>query len=446
MLEPEQVRDVLRRGLAASKADLTEVLFIEHSTALTRYSNSVIHQNVAEDDLTVSVRVINEGRTGSARTNKIDPASLEETVRKATVFADASPADPNFRDLPSPREEYPERQGRYESTALFGPDDRAAYVREVIDRARREGMAAAGTISASALTVGVANSNGVEAIDDMTEAQMGAVVTGPDSTGFAEGLAPDVRSIDAKAIGEVATAKAKDSAGPRDVEPGRWTVILEPSAVADMLGFLAYVGFGAKAYQEKRSFMTGKIGQRIMGENVTIYDDGLDARAMSLGFDFEGVPKQKVMLVEGGVARGVVYDSYTAALDSTCSTGHALPAPNTHGPLATNIFMVEGADTVENLIASTERGILVTRFHYTNIEHPIKTTLTGLTRDGTFLIEAGKIAGGVRNLRFTQSVIEALNNVTGITSERRLSETMLGAYYVPTLRIDGFNFTGATEY
>lgn len=435
----------MRRGLELSGADDTEVLLYERASSLTRYSNSAIHQNVAEDDITVSFRLVNGGHTGVASTNKTDEDSLRKAIDRASAFSAAGSADPKYPGLPKPMPVHP-LQRRYESTALFGPEERADGVRTVIAKAKDAGLDAAGLFSTSVVTVGVANSNGVEVLSEVTEAHLTALTTGVDSTGFAEKLAGDVTQIDPGRVADAATDKATASAKPKAVEPGAWTVILEPAAVAEMLSFLSYVGFGAKSLQENRSFMCGKLDERIVDESVTIYDDGLDPRTLALEFDFEGVPKQKVMLIENGVARGVVYDSYTAAQDGRTSTGHGLPAPNVHGPLATSLFMTPGGASLEEMIGSTERGLLVTRFHYTNIEHPVKTIMTGMTRDGTFLVEGGHVTGGVKNMRFTQSILEALSSVAMISAETQLCDTMMGACMAPAIKVDGFNFTGATEF
>ena len=212
---------------------------------------------------------------------------------------------------------------------------------------------------------------------------------------------------------------------------------------------MAYTGFSAVAMQEGRSFMVGKIGQQIVDSRVSIWDDGQDPRGLPLPFDFEGVPKQRVDLIEKGVARGVVYDSYRAGKEEgKSSTGHALPAPNTFGPFPMNAFFGPGDATLEEMIASTERGLYVTRFHYTRPVEPTKVVVTGMTRDGTFLIENGKIAYPVKNLRFTQSYLEALNQVDMIGKELRLLAGMGGLARTaqPALKLGSFNFTGATEF
>lgn len=445
MIELEKAQQIIERGLELSKAEETEVLLYANASALTRYSNSVIHQNVAEDNVAASFRLVNGGRTGCASTNKLDDDSLRDAIERASAFSAAQKPDPNYKGLPGPAA-VAELQRRYESTALFGAEERAAGVRAVIEVARDAHMDAAGIFSVTTSTIGVGNSGGVMTVGDITEALLTTVVTAPDSTGYAEALAADVTEVDPAKVAAVAVGKARDSAGPTQIDPGPWTVILEPPAVADMLAFMSYVGFGAKSVQEKRSFMCDRFGEKVVGENITIFDDGTDPRTLSLGFDFEGVPKEKVMLIEDGVARGVVYDSYTAGLEGRKSTGHGLPAPNTHGPLATNLFMTPGDASADEMVSSIDRGILVTRFHYTNIENPMRATLTGMTRDGTLLIEGGKIVGGVKNMRFTQSILDALSSTEMISAETKLVDSFMGSFLVPSIKVRDFNFTGTTEF
>jgi predicted Zn-dependent protease len=195
--------------------------------------------------------------------------------------------------------------------------------------------------------------------------------------------------------------------------------------------------------------MVGKIGQRIVDPKISLWDDGLDPAGLPWPFDPEGVPKQRVDFIEGGVARGVVYDSYRAGKEEgRLSTGHALPAPNAYGPMPTNTFLAPGDATVEEMIASTKRGVYITRFWYTRPVEPARVVITGMTRDGTLLVENGEIAHPVRNLRFTQSYLEALNQVDMIGRERKLLLGMadIGRDSVPALKLDRFTFTGATEF
>ena len=228
------------------------------------------------------------------------------------------------------------------------------------------------------------------------------------------------------------------------VPAGDYPVVLEEYAVVDITDQLGYLGFNALSVLEGRSF--AEPGRRIGSELVTIVDDGSDRHGLPMGFDYEGVPKQRVTMLEAGVCRDVVYDSQTAARSGHASTGHGLPAPNPYGPFPLNAVMSAGRLSREELIGGLDRGLLVTRFHYTNVVHPKLAIITGMTRDGTFLVEGGKIVGPVRNLRYTQSYLDALAGVSAVSSTRKTVRGFLGAAVVPALRIDVWTFTGVTEH
>jgi predicted Zn-dependent protease len=263
-------------------------------------------------------------------------------------------------------------------------------------------------------------------------------------TGYAEAAAVDASTIDAGAIGREAAGKARTTADAVSVEPGDYPVVLEEYAVVDLVDMLGYLGFSALAVQEERSF--AEPGKRIGSELVTIIDDGYDPAGLPLWFDYEGVAKQRVDLVEHGVCRDIVYDAQTAARAGVASTGHGLPAPNPWGPFPLNMIMEAGSTSREELIGGLDRGLLVTRFHYTNPVHPKLAIVTGMTRDGTFLVENGTIVGPVKNLRYTQSYLAALAGTVAVARERKTLKGFLGGVVVPAVRIDGWTFTGGTEH
>ena len=306
-------------------------------------------------------------------------------------------------------------------------------------------MTAYGSFATGLESTAVANSNGVRVAGTRTTSQLITVSMGPGGgTGYAEAAAVDATTIDARAIGKEAAIKARSTANAVSVEPGDYPVILEEYAVVDLLDMLGYLGFSALAVQEERSFF--EAGKRIGSDAVTIRDDGYDPAGLPLWFDYEGVAKQRVALVDAGVCRAVVHDSQTAARDGVTSTGHGLPAPNPYGPFPLNMIMEPGTASREELIGGMERGLLVTRFHYTNPVHPKLAIVTGMTRDGTFLVEGGRIVGPVKNLRYTQSYLEALAGTVAVGRERRTLRGFLGGVVVPAVRIDNWTFTGGTEH
>ncbi|MHB0976165.1 MAG: TldD/PmbA family protein [Candidatus Aquicultorales bacterium] len=445
MFEESEVLQLIDAALKESSADQSEVLVYSSDSALTRFANNHVHQNVAESNVRISTRVIVDKRIGYSSTNKVDKTSIKDLMTGAGEAARRRPPNPEFKSLPEP-EAIPEADTFFNETAGYAPQARAEAVKRLIDRAREKSLVAAGSFATGGTVVGIGNSLGVRAVGRLSEASFKTVVMGTDSSGWAAAVAKNAADIDADRLAGIAVGKALESAGPIDIKPGCYAVLLSPEAVADMLSFMAYAGFSALAVQEGRSFMAGKFGDTIVDERVSVWDDALDPVTIGLPFDFEGVPKRRVDFISEGVAKSVVHDSFTAARESKRSTGHALPAPNPYGPLPTNLFMAAGDGDLQEMIGSLERGIFVTRFHYTNIEDPLKTILTGMTRDGTFLIENGKIKAGLKNLRFTQSILEALSSVRSISADRQLVESMLGAAYVPYLLSEEFNFTGATQF
>ncbi|MEW6723636.1 MAG: metallopeptidase TldD-related protein [Bacillota bacterium] len=447
MVGRERVLELLERALSASPGDQTEVVFIGHNQNLTRFAENQIHQNVAEKNARLSVRVVVGKKVGVAGTNSLDEEAVRSAVARATEIARWQRDNPRFVSLPAPVPIAGQSEAFYQSTADCSPEERAGMVGMLINRCRREGLRGAGALATGTAELAVANSLGVRAYTAGTTASFSTVVMSEDSSGYADFSSSDIGRFDPEAATERAVAKCLNSRSPVAVEPGEYTVILEEPAVADVLFFLGYLGFGAQALQEGRSFLSGQMGQRVFGENISIWDDGNDPAGMPIPFDFEGIPKQRVILVEQGVAKGVVYDSLTANQESgRSSTGHALPAPNIFGPIPINLFMAPGNSSLEEMVAGSERGILVTRFHYTNPVHPVKAILTGMTRDGTFLIEDGRITKGLKNLRFTESMLKALNNVEALTAQRKFQGGYFGGSLVPAIKVSKFTFTGATQF
>jgi predicted Zn-dependent protease len=434
------VADAVRAG-----ATEAEALVSADEARLTRFANSEIHQNVAESNAQINLRFVVGRRVGVASTNRLDEDSIRRLAETAAAIARNSEELEDWGGLPAPTpiRDIPEAFSNGTSDAT--PELRAEGVRAVIAAADAAGVIAYGSFSTAAETIAVANSKGIEAIQRRTSSQLLTVSMAPNGgSGYAEAAAVDATTIDAAAIGREAAEKAKASANPVSVDPGDWPVVLEEYAVVDLLSMLGHMGFSALAVQEERSF--AEPGKRVGSELVTIVDDGSDPATLPMAFDYEGVAKQRVSLIERGVCRDVVYDAQTAARAGRTSTGHGLPAPNPYGPFPLNMAMAAGDTPRGDLIAGLERGLLVTRFHYTNPVHPKLAIVTGMTRDGTFLVEGGRIVGPVRNLRFTQSYLDALAATSAVSRERRTLRGDFGGVLVPAIRVDGWTFTGATEH
>ncbi|NTU71003.1 MAG: TldD/PmbA family protein [Coriobacteriia bacterium] len=444
-LSSKEVRELARRVMKMSAADATEVLVTSQSDALTRFANNRVHQNVAEENTQVSIRAVAGKRQGVAGTNRLDDESLRAACDAALRAARVAPDDPDFPGLPG-ADIVRMIDRSAEATRAFDADARADAVAAIVAQSRSRGLTAAGTVRCSDQAISVVSTLGVDVAQALTEAQATVLSMGPDSgSGWASFLDIDAANLAAEAIGSQAADIAQRAANPGDLAPGTYTVVLAPDAVADIMDFLAYTGFSAKSVDEGRSFMSGHIGEQVMSDHITITDDALSKRAMGTTFDFEGQPRRKVVLVDHGIATRPITDSYWAARLGVANTGHALPAPNPYGPMPMNLEMAAGEESIDSLIAGVERGVYVTRFHYVNVEDPITVLLTGMTRDGTFLIENGRLTRPLKNLRFTQSAVEALASCEGVTRDRRFIGTEDGAVYVPGLLLARFAFTGQTS-
>jgi predicted Zn-dependent protease len=446
LLGPDGFRSVADGALSLAGADGVEVLLMHEWGGLTRFANSEIHQSISREDTGLRVRVVKGGHVGVAATNEATPEGAAAAARSALEMAEVVAADPMWPGL-APPTAAPGVDRFFEDTAAASPEMRAGAVAELIGRCA-PGCTAAGAYETVAVELGVANSEGQLCWAPSTQASITTVVTGPDGgSGFAEIFAGSTEAIDPDAIGRTANDKAVASSSPRALDAGTYTVVLEPAATATLVGFLAWVGFAGRAYIEGRSCFDGKEGQQVAATSVSIWDDGTDPRTLGASFDFEGTPKRKVELISDGVFRGVVYDRRTGKEAGHESTGHGLPSPNPEGPFPLHLFIDTGDSTVEEMVRSTERGLLVTRFHYSNIVNPMESSITGMTRDGTFLIEGGEVVGPVRNFRFTQSILGALSSVSMIGREAHLaSEFFFSASRVPALKIDEFRFSGVSDH
>jgi PmbA protein len=422
-----------------------EALVTTEDSALTRFANSEIHQNVAETNVTINLRVVVGKRVGVASSGRTDPEGLRRLAESAIAIARVVEELDDWGGLPGPTEIHEVPAAYSRTTASASPEFRAEAARAVIGAADAAGVTAYGSFASSLESTALANSKGARAAGTRTTSQLITVSMGPGGgSGYAEAAAVDASTIDAAALGREAAEKARATSDAILVEPGDYSVVLEEYAVVDLLDMLGYLGFSALAVQEERSF--AEPGKRIGSDLVTIVDDGHDPAGLPLAFDYEGVAKQRVELVEAGICRGVVYDAQTASRAGVSSTGHGLPAPNPWGPFPLNMVMDAGQASRDELIGGLDRGLLVTRFHYTNPVHPKLAIVTGMTRDGTFLVEGGVVVGPVKNLRYTQSYLAALAGTVAVASERKTLRGFLGGVVVPAVRIDGWTFTGGTEH
>jgi PmbA protein len=444
VISTDRARQLAAAALEAARdagADEAEAIVVASDDALTRFAGNRVHQNVASSDVELQVRAVAGQRTGVASSNALDAAGVAACVASALDAARRSPADPDFPGLPTPRP-IGTADRVCASTLAFDASARAAAASRMIAASAIDGGTAAGGVACRHSLVAIANSLGVDAAMPRTSVRATVLATGAGGgTGWASFSGMDAAVLDADDLGRAAAGIALRSASPADLAPGDYTVVLAPEAVAEIAQFLAWYGCSAKSVDEGRSFMSGKIGQRATSEAITLVDDALAPGAMGLTFDYEGQPKTRVTMIDRGVAIGPVTDSYWAAKTGRPNTGHALPAPNSEGPLPLDVELAAGDADPSAMIASVKRGVYVTRFHYVNVEDQARQTLTGMTRDGTFLIEDGELARPVRDLRFTQPMLDGLDTTLAVSRERALVGEDAPAL-VPYLLLERFAFTG----
>lgn len=438
-------REPLARAvLARSTANATEIILSASDRSLTRFTHNSIHQNVASSSLEARVRVVVGDRTGVASTGARSQQEVEAALARAIELASFAPRDPNLPPF-SRGGAYRNPDGAWsEATHRATPALQAQIAGAIFSVAERASTWAAGYVSTSRDGITIANSAGVMASYESTDAACNAKLNAADSTGYAERYAQSVELLDGTAIGTIAAGKARAAAKPQAVDPGEWTVILEPAAFGELLAYITD-HFSAQSYDEGSSFFSGALGQGFAGENVTIVDDFAHPLHLGMPFDYEGSPTQRVVLLDHGKANAVVTDVAWSAKLGLANTGHGLPAPNGWGPQPRNVVVEAGSKSVEQLIAETPRGLLVTRFWYIRTVDQRKTIVTGMTRDGTFLIENGRLAGGVRNMRFNQSILEALARCELARSQARTAGYSY-SIVVPAAKIEGFRFTSLTDF
>ena len=468
MLDQTKAESIFKTIRKFASASEVEVIFYANNYSLTRFANNTIHQNVSELNEIASIRVAFDGKTARATTNRFDDESLKRAVKSAENIAKVQEPDPERLPLATAQETEEDKQAEttkgdprpnrwFEQTASITPAERADAVGKIVAIAKKHKLTTAGIYSSSESAEAIINSNGLSAFHQQTSAEVSITMLAENSSGWQKANSPDVKNLDPARLAEVAAQKARDSQSPLELAPGKYTVVLEPAAVLDLVGFMFW-DFGGLAILDQRSFLNNRIGTKLFGENVTIVDDVHHPLQSGAPFDGEGVRRQRVNLVEKGVIRNLVYARGTAAkmrkseyagkVGAIAPTGHGFPLPNEIGEAPMNIvFLTPGGEqTVDGMIAGTERGVLITRLWYIREVDPYEKMLTGMTRDGTFLIEGGKVKQGIRNFRFNQSLITLLSNVEAMGQAVRASGEEAFDMVVPAMKVRDFNFTEVTRF
>lgn len=430
---------------AARRAGITDIEITLGSTAdaLTRFANNEIHQNVSERSTTLSVRVIADNRTARASTNRLHRDGIQAAVDEAIALARASKPsellplyeDPTICD------------GAHfsEGAASCTPAQRALGVAEALRIVEAQDQVAAGIYSTAQNVEVLMNSRGMFRYYFDTLTQFSITAMAEDSSGWAKATSAVHDEVQPVILAERAVRKAKLSRNPVEIKPGRYTVILEPAAVLDLVGQI-FGDFSGTAIADQRSFLNDRLGEKLFGSNITIYDDVGFPLQTGAPFDGEGVPRRALKLVKDGVPRQVAYSRVAAKRADTETTGHGFPLPNEQGEAPVNIVIAGGNSSIEEMVESTPNGILITRLWYIREVEPYEKVMTGMTRDGTFLIRNGEIAGGLRNFRFNQSVVELLRNVDSLTASERASGEEAFDMVVPGMKVNNFLFTEVTRF
>jgi PmbA protein len=442
--------ELAEQAVAAVGGDGAEAVIQTERSGFARFAGSEVHQPTLIENESISLRVVRGNRVGSAAGNRVDEEGLRELAKRAGHAADASPEDPDFPDLAG-ESALPEVGGYDEATAALGPDQQARLAATAIEAAGE--LPVYGFFTSGEVTVSVATSSGFSGEQTTTDVSALALAATETMSGYSEQTAWAVGEIDPAAVAREAVEIAGRTADAGEVPPGSYRAVLAPIALGELLQYFSFDAFSGLALLEDRSYLGGRIGERCFDEKISIADDALDPRGLPKQFDFEGVPKQRVTLVEDGVLRGAVWDRESAARagNGQVSTGHASPpALRRWGPLPFALSLEGGnAESVDELVELVGDGIYITRLHYLGIVEPRQGVITGMTRDGTFRIRDGKLAEPLVNLRFTVAVPDVLADVPGLTKETTLANE--AAFYderfaygalVPAIATARFEVTG----
>lgn len=440
--------DVLDRALAAAQSDEADAVLVSGDRNITRFANSNVHQNMSEHSAELTLRVVIGGAMGVASTTVLDDDEIARTAELAREAARHAHPLPNFSGLYAANDPAPELHTYDETSARITAADKARALREIFDRGARLGVTFAGAYATGAANVACANTHGIRRECRITASD--ATVIGLHASGSGYATSCSRSALDIAALGSIAIDKALlRNDRSEDISPGEFDVILEPPAIAEVLDWMNMIAFSGQSFEDGSSFFVGHLGRRLLSEQFTLADDSLDEHFMPFPFDMEGLPRRRVTLIDRGVPQTPVVDKAYADRLSIAPTANAWHLGSPEHGAAFHLTIDPGTATREELIASTERGIWVTRFNYVNgLLEPKSALMTGTTRDGTFLIRDGKVAGRLPNLRWTQSMVEAFSKIEAMSRDRLAVSTWYNAFggtLAPAMKIRGWHFTGKQQ-
>jgi predicted Zn-dependent protease len=445
----DRALELAERAWRAADADEADAIAHVEQSGFARFAASEVHQPTLIRDETITLRVVRNGKVGCAVTNRTDDEGVREAALRAGEAADSARPDPDYAGL-QPPVEVPEVTGFDEATAAATPEEQAAAAVAAIQAAPEYGLY--GYFTSGVTETAVSSSTGQAVAQTMTDASVLAIAASDDESGYAEATSWKASELDPAAVAREAVEKAARTKGAVELEAGTHAAVLEPYAFSELLWYFGFSSLGALAFLEGRSFISGRLGERLFHESFNLIDDALDPRGLPKSFDLEGAPKQRVTLVESGVAKDVVWDRRTAkrAGEGRASTGHALSPPaQGFGPLPLNLSVEGGEATREELVERVGEGVYVTRLHYLGVVDPREGIITGMTRDGTFRIEGGKITKPLVNLRFTTSFPKLVESLLGLGGDVELvnrndfyDERYPFGTLVPTVATGAFTIVG----
>ena len=436
LITREQFRRLADFVLKTSEGDQTFLSLHDVSGGTTRFANNQVVQNVNSHRVSLAVTVAFGRQQGTATATDFGEDAIREMVRRATEIARVSPEDPEYMK-PLPPQEYAPLDTIQQDTAFAGPEKRIMYAAEAIHRCQAGGFTAAGIVASSVAAVGMAAKTGLFAYEPRTEAKFSITAISGEASGWAANVHRSIDALGVPARTRVAIHKAKQAASPREIPPGRYTVILEPSAIACLIGPMIWA-MDAKSFYKRTSPYEGKLGRLIMDRRLTLSNQTRHPDLLGSGFNSEGLPAEDLVWIQNGVLKQLRYDRYTA------QEHHVHPSPALDAPYLSG----EGTEAanIDELITSTPRGILVTNFWYIREVNPTDMTLTGMTRDGVFLIEDGHITTPLVNFRWHESPFRAFSNVEGFTAPTDAVSNENWKMQLPAMKIADFNFSSVTRF
>jgi PmbA protein len=450
MLSRDECKAIIDKVTKIADAEQVEALLFSSNTDSTRFSDNVITQNVGLVDQSLRLRVINGKRQGVASVNQFDDESLKRCALNALAVANVAAEDPDLLPLQDKQPEYTKVENWFDSTANYSAAQRAEQVGSVLRDYDSKGLEGAGVFDTDQAACAYGTNTGVFAYQQGTKAEFNVSCFADNGNieGWAESFALDVDKVDGTGAGKIAMEKAEAGRNPQTIDPGAYTVVLEPAAVAEMMLFFGWMTANGLAFAEGRSFHQGELGQKLLDDKLTIVEDPYHPELGGSPFDFEGFPRQRVTLVENGTFKAVCHDRRSAKMCGQENTGHASLQPDARGPSPSSMVVATGDKSIEQMIEETGKGLLITKFHYTNVVNPQDVSVTGMTRAGTFLIEDGKVKHAVKNMRFTQSLLKAFSEIEAIGDKAHAGGGALfgGSFVVPAMKLKSFRFSSPTGF